>query len=203
MIGAGLRPYLVPASNPIDVSLSDNEVGFIQDMGAHHQQALFMVERLDLNVDPMVYRLGRQIESAQRSEIGTLQGWLRLVNMPMTNPHPMSWMEFDPKEDSVGHQHREATESGERTPVTMPGMASWADLDRLGRSRGLDAEVLFLQLMLRHHTGGVEMARNFIRQTQSGAVQQAVRGMIQDQGQEIAAMSMLLDQRQSLPMPYP
>ncbi|MDV8070679.1 DUF305 domain-containing protein [Rhodococcus sp. IEGM 1366] len=202
-IGAGLRPYFLPMSTPIHVSLSDTEIGFIQDMGAHHQQALFMVERLEPDIDPAVHRLGRQIESTQRTEVGTLQGWLRLVNAPMTNPHPMGWMEPDATDNSAGHQHRETAESGGPTLVKMPGMATWTELDQLGRSRGPDAEVLFLQLMLRHHKGGVEMAQNFVRQQQSGPVHEAAQGMIQDQGQEIAVMSMLLEQRQSLPMPYP
>lgn len=43
--------------------------------------------------------------------------------------------------------------------LSMPGMATMAELDALAASRGPDAEILFLQLMERHHRGGIAMGQ--------------------------------------------
>ena len=40
----------------------------------------------------------------------------------------------------------------------MPGMASDEQLEELSRAKGIEAEILFLELMIDHHQGGVEMA---------------------------------------------
>ena len=40
----------------------------------------------------------------------------------------------------------------------MPGMASRAELDSLAAAQGQEADVLFLELMTRHHEGALEMA---------------------------------------------
>lgn len=201
VIGAGLRPYLLPLPHSVDVVLSDVEIGFIQDMSAHHQQALFMVDRLDTNVDATVLRLAHQIESTQRTEVGMLQGWLRLINAPMANSTPMDWMH--PTNAPEGHQHSQVRTSAVTAPATMPGMATWEDLDELGRIRGSGATTLFLQLMLRHHQGGAEMAEAFINQQHSGYVYEAAQAMLQDQRQEIGVMLMLLEELHALPLSYP
>ena len=83
----------------------------------------------------------------------------------------------------------------------MPGMASMAELDDLAAARGRDAEILFLQLMLRHHRGGVSMARAADEQLESGPVKEAARGMITAQTQEAGLMVVLLTERGAAPLP--
>lgn len=202
VVGVCLRPYIVSESERPELALTALEIGFIQDMGSHHEQALFMVDRLDVDVAPVVWRLGRQIDSAQRSELGMLRGWLRLLNVPMANATPMSWMTSQGSTNSTPHRHNSVTAQAPGG-ATMPGMATWAELNALGRSRGAEAEVMFLRLMLRHHQGGVAMAQDFTEQHRSGPVYQAARAMIQDQGQEIGLLSLLLEQRNAEPLPYP
>ena len=53
-----------------------------------------------------------------------------------------------------GHGHAAA---GAGEPL-MHGMATDEEMRRLRDARGAEAEVLFLQLMIRHHEGGVVMA---------------------------------------------
>ena len=43
--------------------------------------------------------------------------------------------------------------------TSMPGMASPEELNELWTKSGKEFDVLFLQLMIRHHQGGVMMAR--------------------------------------------
>ncbi|MFB7874885.1 DUF305 domain-containing protein [Nocardia sp. NPDC056064] len=183
VLGAALRPLLIPEKTTPAPVLTATELGFVQDMTAHHQQALILTERLDPGADPTVRRLAEQISDTQRVEIGTLLGWTQLAGVAPTSAQPMSWMP-----ETAGHHH-------DSVSTTMPGMASTADLDALSAARGAEAENLFLQLMYRHHAGGITMARTADSLLMSGAVKQSARAMVQSQSQELGYLGMLLDAR--------
>ncbi|MGW4245498.1 DUF305 domain-containing protein [Nocardia sp. NPDC004722] len=178
--------------------LSPVEIGFSQDMTAHHEQALIMVLRLDSGVDPTVRRLAQQIGDSQRMEIGTMLGWLRLANVAPDSRHPMAWMNTAAAQEhsSVAGMSTMTSANG----TSMPGMATQAELDALATARGQDAEVLFLQLMLRHHRGGVAMAKAADALLASGPVKEAARGMITAQSQEAGLMTVMLAQRGAQPL---
>ncbi|MEU4323121.1 DUF305 domain-containing protein [Nocardia fluminea] len=186
-LGAALRPLFVTETATPAPLLTTTELGFVQDMTAHHQQALILTERLDPAADPTVRRLADQIADTQRVEIGTLLGWTQLARAAPTADVPMTWM--------AGTHHHATV-----TPHTaMPGMATTADLDTLGAARGADAEIRFLQLMYRHHAGGITMARAADTLLTSGPVKQAARAMAQSQSQELGYLGMLLDLRGARP----
>ncbi|RDI55743.1 DUF305 domain-containing protein [Nocardia mexicana] len=197
VMGAALRPLIWPETHTAARILNDTEIGFAQDMTAHHQQAVQIVQRLDPGVDPMVQRLAQQIDQSQRVEIGTMLGWLRLANASPMSQHPMAWMAAAP-DNAAAHRHSPASPPA---PGVMPGLASQAELDALSAARGREAEVLFLQLMYRHHQGGVAMAQAADREIASGAVKEALRGMIVGQSQECGLMAVLLSQRGTQPLP--
>ncbi|MBF6327936.1 DUF305 domain-containing protein [Nocardia transvalensis] len=198
VLGAALRPLILPDNAAPARVLDGTEIGFAQDMTAHHQQAIQMVQRLDPGVDPAVRQLAQQIDDTQRVEIGTMLGWLRLANAAPTSRHPMAWMRDGP-DTAAAHHHSPTTTPA--APATMPGMASMAELDRLSAVRGRDAEILFLQLMYRHHQGGLTMARAADRALPSGPVKEAARGMITGQSQELGLMAVMLNQRGAQPLP--
>ncbi|WP_341257082.1 DUF305 domain-containing protein [Gordonia malaquae] len=179
-LGAATRPLIISETTTTVPVLTPTEIGFVQDMTGHHQQALAMIDRLAADVDPTVQRLADQIADAQRIEIGMMLGWLRLAGATPTNPHPMSWM-------PTGHHTAAST--------TMPGMATRADLDALAQAHGTDAETMFLRLMYRHHQGGVAMAQAFDELSTGGPVEQAARDMISTQSQESGIMGLLLTER--------
>ncbi|WP_024804704.1 DUF305 domain-containing protein [Nocardia sp. BMG51109] len=191
--GAALRPLVLPETHDPPRVLNDTEIGFAQDMTAHHQQAVQMVQRLDPGADPAVLRLADQIERTQQVEIGTMLGWLRLAGAAPMPRHPMAWMSRT-ADTGAAHGHSSA-------PMPMPGMATQADLNSLSAARGRDAEILFLQLMYRHHLGGVTMAQAADRQLPSGPVKETARGMIVAQGQECGLMALMLNQRGAQPLP--
>ena len=101
----------------------------------------------------------------------------------------MAWMMADAGHHVVGDD------------MAMPGMASPADLTRLQRARGRDNEVAFLQLMIRHHQRGIDMAAYAVRHTSTNAVHQTAVAMIDEQSQEIILMAHLLEQRASAQLP--
>ncbi|MBF6210379.1 DUF305 domain-containing protein [Nocardia puris] len=187
VLGAALRPLFLPEKHSAAPVLTAVETGFAQDMTAHHQQALFMTQRLDPAANPTVRRLADQLADTQRLEIGTMLGWLRLAGASPLSPNPMAWM-------GAAHHHAEAPQAA------MPGMATQAELDELAAARGRDAEVLFLRLMIRHHQGGVEMARAVDAMLEGGPVKELARSMVQTQGQEIGVMIVLLTELGGAPL---
>lgn len=199
VIGAALRPVLLPEKHTAAPVLDAVEIGFAQDMTAHHQQAIQLVQRLDPEVDPQVLRLARQIDQSQRVEIGTMLGWLRLANAAPTADQPMAWMS---PESAAAHHHSVAeTTAAPGAPAAMPGMASMAELDRLSAARGRAAEILFLQLMYRHHQGGLVMARAADQRIVSGPVKEQARAMVVAQSQETGLIALMLNQRGAQPLP--
>jgi uncharacterized protein (DUF305 family) len=85
------------------------------------------------------------------------------------------------------------------TGVLMHGMATDEELRRLRASQGTDAEVLFLQLMIRHHEGGVLMARAIEDLSHRADVLQMAMSIDAGQRVEIATMTEMLTQRGARP----
>ncbi|HVM07284.1 MAG TPA: DUF305 domain-containing protein [Acidimicrobiales bacterium] len=121
------------------------DVGFLWDMIAHHEQALVMSQyQISGGAEPRVSKFAREIVQSQSYEIGLMEAYLQRWGQPRYRPddgRAMAWM---------GH-HAMATDE-------MPGMATETQLERLADATGRDVDALFLELMKRHHDGGVEMA---------------------------------------------
>ncbi|MBA9005300.1 DUF305 domain-containing protein [Thermomonospora cellulosilytica] len=195
VIGAGAVMLLPggPAPTAVRVPAGDAvDIGFSQDMVAHHQQAVTMAQTVRGRVSPPVARLATAIELDQIKEIGHMQGWLALWNAPQTpSGPPMTWMNAD----HPGHRRT--------TGATMPGTASQQEIDRLGRVTGKDADVLFLRLMIRHHQGGLIMTTAAARNAAHPQVRALATHMTAEQHKEIAAMTGLLAALGHRPPPSP
>ncbi|MFC9963167.1 DUF305 domain-containing protein [Nocardia ignorata] len=184
VVGAASRPLLAPERSTPAPVLNTTELGFVQDMTAHHQQAMILVQRLDPAADVGVRALAEQIADTQRVEIGTLLGWTQLAGAAPTATTPMSWL--------TEHHHSTG-------PATMPGLATQADLDALTTARGAEAEIMFLRLMYHHHAGGITMARAADALLTEGPVKQAARSMAQSQSREMGSLGVLLELRGARP----
>lgn len=145
---------------------------------------------------PEIRALADQIRFVQLREIGQMTGWLQLADAPIVSPHPMAWMMADADHHMADH-HMAGDD------MAMPGLASPADLARLQRADGRDNEVLFLQLMTRHHQGGIDMAAYAVRHSTTTVVHQTAVAMIDEQTQELFLMAALLKSRGEAPLPYP
>jgi uncharacterized protein (DUF305 family) len=159
------------------------EAGFARDMATHHAQAAemgFIIR--DASTDDRLRALAYDIIVTQTAQRGVFMGWLQQWGVSQSSERPrMAWME--------GHAHA-APSSG-----LMPGMASDADLLRLRQASGRDAEVLFLHLMIRHHEGGLEMARAILAQSDREDVVSMARSIEASQAGEIASMRDMLAER--------
>jgi uncharacterized protein (DUF305 family) len=154
------------------------DIGFARDMITHHAQAVDMATMLrDRTDDPEIRQLALDIMLTQQAQIGQMQGWLAAWNHPAASTDPaMAWMDM---------------------PVVgpMPGMAVPEELNRLRSMEGLDAEALFLQLMIPHHLGGVMMAEAALDRAEQPIVQALAQSIVDAQTSEIALMQAMLEKR--------
>jgi uncharacterized protein (DUF305 family) len=174
------------------------DVGFSQDMSVHHRQAVQMAGLArDRSTDPAIRSLAFDIETNQLEQVGMMQGWLSLWNQaPLPTGRYMTWM---PNESMPGMPGM----SGAAGMTSMPGMASPPELDRLRAAQGTQLDVLFLQLMLRHHQGGVPMANYAAQHAETAQVRNLAQKIVIAQSSEAEYMTQLLAQRGAKPLPPP
>lgn len=185
------------------------DVGFCQDMGTHHAQALLMSQLALKDGTPAVADVAAAILSSQAQEIGALRGWLMVWGRPAVNPAPMGWMRTPPTAAPSGSMmpmagmsdmsgmSGMAMPSATPTPgsmdfAPMPGMATPAQMIRLTNARGTAFDILFAQLMIRHHLGGIAMDKAAIAQGASPMVAQVADQEINEQFQDISYLSAVL-----------
>ncbi len=189
---------LLTLSGSVSVPAADSvDVGFAQDMAVHHSQATQMAawER-DHTTNPDLRQLAYDIETTQTAQIGRMQGWLDLWGasaQPVGRPY-MTWMASEQTHDGMTM----GTKGG---VTTMPGMASATDLKNLRATTGQPLDVLFLQLMLRHHEGGASMLSYAAQHTSEPQVRNLAAQMLSSQTAEADYMKQLLTQRGAAPLP--
>ena len=147
------------------------DVGFLQDMRSHHDQAVQMSLSFltKTDVDPTLHTIAAEILLAQQQETGIMVEILRRYGAEEENSTgtSMSWM-------------------GESVPTDrMPGMASDAELARLDAATGSEADQLFIELMIAHHQGGIHMAQYAAAHADTGRVGDAARTMAVVQSEEV------------------
>lgn len=167
------------------------EAGFARDMATHHAQAVDMsFTLLDKSADGELRTLASDIIVTQSTQRGIFMGWLQQWGLPQASARPrMAWM--------PGHAQLPNADGG----VLMHGMATEAELQRFRDANGVDAEVLFLQLMIRHHEGGILMARALLDQTDRRELIQMATSIEEGQRVEIENMRTMLETRGARPLP--
>jgi uncharacterized protein (DUF305 family) len=172
---------------------STAEAGFARDMQVHHLQAVEMSMLIrDRTDDPEIRRLAYDIARSQQQQAGQMFGWLSVWGLPQASTVPaMAWMT-----DGGGHAaHGGADASTPTAETLMPGMAAPGELAALEAATGAAAERLYLELMIRHHQGGVTMARAVLDRSGNVAVTSLARSVVTAQQSEIDYMFGLLTAR--------
>ena len=163
------------------------EVGFARDMSTHHGQAVEMGMIAYRNATlPDVRTLGGDIAITQQGQVGMMQQWLKEWGVgPNSTDPPMSWMP-----------------DGQRALVNnlMPGMATREEIAMLKAATGKDADILFLQYMLRHHLGGIHMVDGVLAQNPTPEVRELAETMKRNQSGEVTVMENLLKQLGAEPL---
>ncbi|WP_069770784.1 DUF305 domain-containing protein [Streptomyces sp. LUP30] len=191
LVAAGAVTYSVAEDRGTSTGIpaaGSADAGFARDMAVHHQQAVEMSYIVrDRTTDVEVRRLAYDIAQTQANQRGMLLGWLDLWGLPkVSSDGPMGWMGM-------------AGMSGGEDGALMPGMATDADLKKLGTLNGKAAEVFYLQLMTAHHKGGIHMAEGCVQKCTVDVEKRLAQGMVEAQQSEIGLMTDLLKARGAKP----
>ena len=155
---------------------NEADVAFAQGMIPHHEQAIEMAEMaLEKSENPDITELAAVIVDAQGPEIEKLQGWLE---------------EWGEAEAGDGGGHSGMGGSGDSSGG---GMMSDADMSSLEKASGEEFDRMFLEMMIEHHKGAIEMAEAEVEDGEFPDAVAMARDIIDAQQGEIAEMEGLLE----------
>ncbi len=175
-----------PGENPRELSAdeairiantgySPDDVRFMQDMIPHHHQALEMAALVaDRTNNPALLEVAGRIDASQEDEIGFMRRWLEDRGQSVPDP---------------------AAHSGMHTSHQMAGMASPEQMEALAAASGTEFDRLFLELMIAHHEGAVNMVEELLEQPGSAydpVLFEFTSDVTNDQTAEIERMNALL-----------
>ena len=161
------------------------DVAFMQHMIVHHAQAVEMVGLLETRgASPAVRMMGRRIALSQQAEMDLMRDWLTRRGQPLEMP-AMS---------HAGMDHASHAMPASDTPV-MPGMLSPARMQTLAAANGPAFDRLFLQGMIQHHQGALDMVDALL--ATDGAAEDTLlsdftNSVVADQSTEILRMQSIL-----------
>ena len=178
ILGAGIGYYLGDSSATPDKNKVD--IGFLQDMRYHHDQAVQMAYYYRTSVADSLPRLdiiAEEILLSQQLESGRMVQLLRSFGATEANDTgtAMGWM-------------------GHAMPIDeMDGLASQAELDSLAAATGDEASKIFATLMINHHNGGIAMAKYAIENASNNDVINMAKSMVKGQQAEVGELQAILD----------
>ena len=186
------------ASAPSTTSV---EAGFARDMQTHHNQAVEMALLIrDRSDDEELRLLAYDMATAQQQQAGQMYAWLATWNLSQADSEPsMTWMSRPPLTGGDAHagMGMSTSEPADHEPGgTMPGMASFEQMAELRSLTGVEAEKLFLTLMIAHHLGGVEMAEAVLARSNERVVRSLATSILNSQVSEVEYMRTLLAARE-------
>ena len=160
------------ATDIANTSFIKADVVFLQGMIVHHEQAILMSKMAkDRTNNKTILDLAGRIDVSQDDEINFMTSWLK---------------DRDQSIPSMSHDHHEH--------LQMVGMASIKQLDDLSKSKSTEFDRLFLQLMINHHDGALEMVKElkkFPGAAYDPVLNEFVSDLVNDQGVEIERMNTL------------
>jgi uncharacterized protein (DUF305 family) len=129
------------------VAYTAADVQFMQEMIGHHSQAVEMVALIASRTAHDDMRLlGRRIEASQVDEITLMQQWLTARGQPMPDEHA---------------HHMPGAK-------LMPGMLTPEEMARLAGAHGREFDRLFLEGMIKHHSGAIAMVSDLFATAGAG-----------------------------------
>lgn len=152
------------ASPAADVNNADMQ--FTMMMIPHHEQAVEMADMILAKdgIDERVITMAEQIKAAQGPEIELMESWLDDWGTPM----------------------------GDMDGMDHGGMMSDTDMQALEDADGVEASRLFLEQMIVHHEGAIDMAQTEVDNGQNADVIALAEAISASQTTEITTMEDIL-----------
>jgi len=167
------------ATNIANTSYIKADVKFLQGMIVHHEQAIIMSEMANERTNnKTILDLAKRIDVSQKDEINFMESWLKQRNEYADSSHN------DHHIHESHHMH-----------MNMAGMATPKQLNDLSNSKSTDFDRLFLQLMITHHDGALEMVeelKKYPGNAYDPILNEFVSDLVNDQGVEIERMNGIL-----------
>jgi uncharacterized protein (DUF305 family) len=147
-----------------------DDVAFATNMIPHHQQAVDLSALApERSTNPELLELATRISAAQQAEIETLKVFL------------VQWKENP--DAGAGHgEHGSA----------MAGMVDEATMTKLESLSGAEFDTLWLESMISHHQGAIEMAKAEIANGENVDAKRLAQTIIDTQQAEIGQMKQML-----------
>ncbi len=163
------------ASNLANLSYTDADVKFMQGMISHHAQAVEMGALVEgrTNREALI-AMAQRISISQEDEMSMMRGWLEQRGLDVPDEHAHHSMSDDD---------------------LMPGMLSPENFAQLTAAEGPGFDSLFLQFMIDHHEGALEMVETLLDQpgsAQDSVIYEFTTEVTADQTSEIERMSAML-----------
>ena len=150
----------------------DADIKFLQGMIVHHEQAIVMSKLAAKRTNnKTIIDLANRIDLSQVDEINFMESWLSARDK---NLHEIN---------HKGHMH-----------MSMPGMATPAQIESLKKANSTDFDRLFLQLMIKHHDGALDMVdelKKYPGSANNQLLNEFVSDLINDQAVEIERMNLI------------
>ncbi|MCC5995345.1 MAG: DUF305 domain-containing protein [Oceanicaulis sp.] len=206
----GAPSRIITAEEAVALSRStfiEADVVFMQHMIVHHAQAVEMVELMAARAEhPGVRRLGERISASQAAEMGQMRAWLLTRGQPLEDPH------LEHGHHGHGHHghshhnhhghhgHHDHGAGGAADPdhiALMPGMLTPAQMAALAAAHGRAFDILFLEGMIEHHQGAIDMVDDLVRtpgSAEDAELSDFLSHVVADQSAEILRMQVLLSE---------
>ncbi|MDC0393127.1 DUF305 domain-containing protein [Gammaproteobacteria bacterium] len=150
----------------------DADIKFLQGMIVHHEQAIVMSKLAAKRTNnKTIIDLANRIDLSQVDEINFMESWLSARDK---NLHEIN---------HKGRMH-----------MSMPGMATPAQIESLKKANSTDFDRLFLQLMIKHHDGALDMVdelKKYPGSANNQLLNEFVSDLINDQAVEIERMNLI------------
>ena len=157
------------ATNIASTKYVKADVDFLQGMIVHHQQAIVMSQLAAKRTNnKTIIDLANRINSSQEDEIDFMR----------------SWLESRDEKFYMEHTHNQH--------MNMVGMASKEELQQLRDSESTEFDKLFLNLMINHHDGALEMVKDLKQYpgtAYDSVLNEFISELVNDQGVEIERMN--------------
>ena len=176
--GAAVR-LLTPAeaARIADTRFTAADIAFMQMMIVHHNQAVEMAKLAPSRTNyPQLLTVAGRILASQKDEMQFMRDWLSARGAPVA---PASMADHQ----MMGH-----------AGPTMKGMATPAQMAALAAAKSSAFDRQFLDLMIAHHRGAVDMVDHLLRQGGSAAdpvLYQFITDVSNEQTAEIKRMDSL------------
>jgi uncharacterized protein (DUF305 family) len=166
------------ASDLSQVQYTGADIKFMQGMIGHHAQAVEMVALVpSRTASDDVRKLAQRIDVSQKDEMNMMREWLQSRGQQIPDPR--------------AHHLMGAT--------LMPGMLTSEEMGRLSAASGAAFDRLFLEGMIKHHSGAITMVHDLFATDGAGQTPEMfsyASDVDADQRMEIDRMGSLLKELQ-------